>query len=184
MSDITKKELKKSLMRLLEKESFDKITVKKIVEDCGVNRNTFYYHFRDVFDLLEYLFTSEAEDVLNMSEKTQDWHNGFMQITDYLVGHKKMIYNVYNSISKDQLEQYLYRVAKQRLDVLISKRAEGYNLNRKREEFIVNFYKYSIIGLILDWVKNGMNENPGLLLDGIEMVYEGTIDNLIKQSTN
>ena len=48
MSQLTKRAITESFMKLINQVPFDKITVKDIVEDCGVNRNTFYYHYRDI----------------------------------------------------------------------------------------------------------------------------------------
>ena len=56
MSEITKKALATSLKKLLSKKELSKITIANITNDCGVNRQTFYYHFKDVYDLLEDIF--------------------------------------------------------------------------------------------------------------------------------
>ena len=64
MSDITKQALANSLRHLLEKKSLSKITIKDIVEDCGVNRQTFYYHFQDVYDLVDWIFHNDFDRVL------------------------------------------------------------------------------------------------------------------------
>ena len=65
MSLLTEKALAASLKKLLEKKTLDKITVKDITDDCGVNRQTFYYHFHDVYDLVEWIFTEEAKKFMN-----------------------------------------------------------------------------------------------------------------------
>ena len=53
MSQITKRALEASLKKLLTKKPLDKITITDITEDCGINRMTFYYHFKDIYDLVE-----------------------------------------------------------------------------------------------------------------------------------
>ena len=60
MSEITKKALAESLKKLLSKNKLNKITIKEITEDCGVNRQTFYYHFKDIYDLLEWIYKNEV----------------------------------------------------------------------------------------------------------------------------
>ena len=67
MSLLTEKALAASLKKLLEKKTLDKITVKDITDDCGVNRQTFYYHFHDVYDWVEWIFTEEAKKFMNLS---------------------------------------------------------------------------------------------------------------------
>ena len=60
MSQITKNALAASLKKLLSKKELSKITITNITEECGVNRQTFYYHFKDIYDLLEWIFTNEV----------------------------------------------------------------------------------------------------------------------------
>ena len=61
MSQFTKKAIVDSFLKLLNEKSFDKITVKNIVEECGVNRKTFYYYFEDIYDLAEQIFEEEVK---------------------------------------------------------------------------------------------------------------------------
>ncbi|HCY78991.1 MAG TPA: dihydroxyacetone kinase transcriptional activator DhaS, partial [Clostridiales bacterium] len=56
MASSTKEALGNALKKMLSVKPIDKITVKDLVEECGVNRQTFYYHFDDVYDLLEWVF--------------------------------------------------------------------------------------------------------------------------------
>ena len=77
MSEITKKALAESLKKLLSKNKLNKITIKEITEDCGVNRQTFYYHFKDIYDLLEWIYKNEV--IQEIEEKTtyETWQQGF-----------------------------------------------------------------------------------------------------------
>lgn len=79
MSLTTKRALAGSFEKLLSKRSFDKITVKDIVEDCGVNRQTFYYHFHDIYDLIEWIFQDAAdhvdEDLLDYNDGLPAWRS-------------------------------------------------------------------------------------------------------------
>ena len=78
MSEITKKALAESLKKLLSKNKLNKITIKEITEDCGVNRQTFYYHFKDIYDLLEWIYKNEV--IQEIEEKTtyETWQQGFL----------------------------------------------------------------------------------------------------------
>ena len=61
MSELTKRAIQESFKKLLSNQPLDKITVKNITDDCGVNRNTFYYHYSDIYQLLEEIFLTEAQ---------------------------------------------------------------------------------------------------------------------------
>lgn len=60
----TKKSLAESLKKTMKTKVFSKITVSEIINDCGVNRKTFYYHFEDIYALLKWMFEEEAIEVV------------------------------------------------------------------------------------------------------------------------
>ena len=68
MSSFTRKAIMESCIRLLEDRPVDKITVKDIVEDCQINRNTFYYHFKDKYDVINWIFYTEITPLIIMSK--------------------------------------------------------------------------------------------------------------------
>ena len=64
MANFTEKAIKASFLKLLNERPLTKITVRDIVEDCGINRNSFYYHYRDIPALLEELITEQADNIM------------------------------------------------------------------------------------------------------------------------
>ena len=91
MSQITKNALAASLKRLLSKKELSKITITNITEECGVNRQTFYYHFKDIYDLLEWIFTNEVIEEID-NEKEEDWQQKFIYIFEYVIKNKEWNY--------------------------------------------------------------------------------------------
>ena len=73
MSQTTKRALEASLKKLLLEKPLNKITINDITEDCGVNRMTFYYHFKDIYDLVDWILT---EDAVKAMEGRQSFDNG------------------------------------------------------------------------------------------------------------
>lgn len=65
MSQVTKRALEQSLKNLLLKKPLTKITVSDIAADCGINRMTFYYHFKDIYDLVEWACLEDAKRALD-----------------------------------------------------------------------------------------------------------------------
>ena len=98
MSQTTKKALAESLKKLMNATPLVKITVNDIVKDCGVNRRTFYYHFKDVYDLLEWIFKNEVSNVMAENKTYNTWQQGFLRIFFYLSENRKIVLNTYNSI--------------------------------------------------------------------------------------
>ena len=107
MQQLTKKALGESLKKILSKKTLDNITVIDIVNDCGVNRQTFYYHFQDIYDLLDWIFQKEAESVLHHKINSENWKECLSSVFCYLIDNKDFIKNTYRSIGRDSLEQYL-----------------------------------------------------------------------------
>lgn len=84
MSQMTKRALEASLKELLRHKPLDKITVSDLTDHCGVNRMTFYYHFKDIYDLVEWCCEEDAARAL-AGQKTYDtWQQGFLQILEAL----------------------------------------------------------------------------------------------------
>lgn len=81
MSELTKRAIQESFKKLLSNQPLDKITVKNITDDCGVNRNTFYYHYSDIYQLLEEIFLTEAQKSVerwkSVSRGRKDSRQGF-----------------------------------------------------------------------------------------------------------
>ncbi len=61
---------------MLSKKELSKITITNITEECGVNRQTFYYHFKDIYDLLEWIYKNEVIDEID-NEKEENWQQKF-----------------------------------------------------------------------------------------------------------
>ena len=110
MSQMTKRALVASLKDLLAEKTLDKITVTDLTEHCGVNRMTFYYHFKDIYDLVEWACIESATRAL-AGQKTYDtWQQGFLQILQAVQKDKVFVTKVYHSISREHIENYLYRL--------------------------------------------------------------------------
>ena len=75
MSGFTKEIIAKTFTELLDEKPMSKITVKDIVERCGVNRNTFYYHFKDIPDVVMRFWNTHRTEPLfwNVWKKWQIW---------------------------------------------------------------------------------------------------------------
>ncbi len=175
MSQFTKKAIVESFVKLLNKTSLDKITVKDIVEDCGVNRNTFYYYFRDIYALLDELFQAETRKVLEGSRDFRSWQEGFLESTAFALQNKRAIYHIYNSINREQLERYLYDVTDNLMVGIVKNQAEGLKVPEEDIRLLADFYKYALVGMLLEWVRRGMKEDPEVVIKKLGRMMEGNI---------
>lgn len=175
MSQITKKALAASLKKLLAEKPLEKITIADITDDCEVNRQTFYYHFQDIFDLVEWIYSYEATKALDGNKTYDTWQQGFLRIFEYVLENKAFVKNTYHSISREHLERFLYNETYSLLIGVIEEKAAGMPVRDDDKAFMAHFYKYAFVGLMLEWVRNGMKEDPSSIIDRLSILIHGDI---------
>lgn len=175
MAHLTKRAIEASLKSLLLKKPLDKITISEIADGCGINRMTFYYHFKDIYDLVEWCLVEDAAKALNGKKTYDTWRQGFVQIFQRALENKALIMNVYHCVSRDQVEQYLYKLIFDLLMGVVEEQAAGIAVSEADKIFIANFYKYAFTGIMLDWIKQGMLESPEHILDRLCVLIQGNV---------
>ena len=175
MSDLTKRALEQSLKNLLLQKPLHKITISDIADDCGINRMTFYYHFKDIYDLVEWSCQEDAAKALAGKKTYETWQQGFEQIFEAVLANKPFIMNVYHSVSREQVENYLYKVTYDLLEGVVEEQAQGMSVRQEDKAFIATLYKYMFVGLMLDWIKSDMKGDPALIVERLEQVIHGSV---------
>ena len=175
MSQITKRALAASLKNMLLKKPLNKITINDIAEDCGINRMTFYYHFKDIYDLVEWTCEEDAAKALEGKKTYNTWQQGFLNIFYAVLENKPFIMNVYRSVSREQVEIYLYRVTYDLLIGVVNERSANMSVSEDDKKFIADFYKFAFVGIMLEWIKNDMKADPKQIVDRIRNLIHGDI---------
>lgn len=175
MSQMTKRALEASLKHMLLKKPLDKITISDIAEDCGINRMTFYYHFKDIYDLVEWSCVEDATRALEGKKTYDTWQQGFYQIFEAVLDNRPFILNVYHSVSREQVELYLYKLTYDLLIGVVEEKAAGMAVRDEDKRFIADFYKFAFVGLMLDWIKNDMKEDPEVVIRRLAPLVHGSI---------
>ena len=152
MSQITKRAISASLKHLLLQKPLGKITINDIAEDCGINRMTFYYHFKDIYDLIEWTCVEDASRALEGKKTYDTWQQGLLQIFEAVLDNKPFIMNVYRSVSREQVETYLYKLTYELLIGVVREKAAGMSVREEDMDFIATVYQYAFVGLMLDWI--------------------------------
>lgn len=175
MSQTTKRALSQSLKKLLQTKPLSKITINDIAEDCGVSRMTFYYHFADIYDLVEWTCQEDASVALAGNKTYSTWQQGFLNIFNAVLENKTFVLNVYHSISREHLERYLYQLTYDLLIGVVEEKAVGLSVSDHDKAFIADFYKYAFVGLMLNWIREGMKEDPKAIIDRLSVLIHGDI---------
>ncbi len=181
MSEITKRAFASSLKKMLAKRPLEKIRVIDITEDCGVNRQTFYYHFKDIYDLLEWVYTNEATKALGGKKTYETWQQGFKQIFQYILNNKEFVLSTFNSVSREYLERYLYNEVYLLLIGVVEEKAKGIPVLEKVKSFLADFYKYAFVGIVLDWIRTGMKEEADEIIERLNKLICGNMEEALER---
>ena len=175
MSQVTKRALEQSLKNLLLKKPLTKITVGDITDDCGINRMTFYYHFKDIYDLVEWSCLEDAKRALDEKKTYDTWQQGLLQIFKAVQENQPFILNVYRCVHREQVEKYLPPLVDQLLLNVINEEAAGITVRDEDKQFIAQVYSYMFIGLMLDWIKDDMREDPQQIVEKLSKLIKGSV---------
>lgn len=181
MSLMTKKVLASSLKGLMKKKPLKKITIKDIVSDCDVNRQTFYYHFQDIYDLVDWIYKTEVIDNISEYKTYKKWKEGFLGIFHYIEDNESFCMNTLDSLGKDHLANFLYNNTFDLLISVVNEISEGMDVLDEDKEFIANFYTYAFVSLVIMWMKDGMKESPEGIVGKLNRLIDGDIERCLKK---
>ena len=184
MTNATKAALEASLKKLLLTQPLDKITINDLTTDCGISRMAFYYHFKDIYDLVEWSCLEDATQALQGKKTYETWQEGLLQIFEAVLENKPFIMNVYHSVSREQIETYLFHLTHDLLYGVVQEKAKGTGISEADQSFIADFYKYSFVGIMLDWIHKGMCEDYHEIVYNMANTLHGSIANSISNFTN
>ena len=172
----TKRAIGYAFKDLLKEKSFNKITITDIANNCAINRQTFYYLFQDIKDLVEWLCIDEVDNILNKNDECEKWEDKFLMIFKVILKEKEVVENIYHSVSVEVLRTNLYRLVYPIIYSEIVEESKGKNLREEDKKFITDFYKYAFVSIVLDWIDKGMIENPEIIVLKVSNLITGTIN--------
>jgi AcrR family transcriptional regulator len=159
LSNLTEKAIKASALKLLNEKPLNQITIKDITEDCGINRNSFYYHFRDLPSLIETMVLEQAEEIIAEYPSITSLEQCLDAALSFAKNNRRAVMHIYNSVSRDIYEQYLWRVCEQLVASYVNNVIQADAIDSFDREVIINFYKCACFGYMLDWQRGGMKSD-------------------------
>ena len=179
MSSFTKKAIVESFLKLLKEKPVEKITIKDIVEDCGINRNTFYYHFEDIPSLMEEILREETERVLGKHLGADSWEEGFIAAVEFALDNKRSVFHLYNSAKREVFEQYLNQIGRDVIGRFVDQQAEGLSVNEEDKRLLTTFYCSALTGLVVEWLGTGMKYDAREMIRRLGKMLDGEIRNAL-----
>lgn len=158
MANFTQKAIKDTFISLLEEHPLSDITVKNIVETCGINRNSFYYHYQDIPTLIEEIVKEQAEAIIRKYPSVSSIVECFDALIEFASERKRAIMHIYRSVSREVFERNLMEVSEYFVRSFIDTALANEKISAQDKQTIINYYKCVGFGLIIDWLNNGMTE--------------------------
>ncbi|MCR5213497.1 MAG: TetR/AcrR family transcriptional regulator C-terminal domain-containing protein [Eubacterium sp.] len=158
-SNITKTSIAEALKLLCHGKGFEKITIKDISEKCGINRQTFYYHFHDKYDLLEWIYKTELIDKYTLNISFENWPERFRLLLTDMKNNKTFYINTITH-TEDYMKSSMIFQAQQIFEQAIDSLDETNKVNKKERDFITKFFAYGVCGTIIEWAESGMESSP------------------------
>lgn len=165
---------------MLLQKPLDKITINDLTADCGISRMAFYYHFKDIYDLVEWVCLEDATRALQGKKTYDSWQEGLVQIFEAVLENKPFILNVYHSVSREQIENYLFKLTYDLLIGVVEEKSAGIRISGEEKKFIADFYKYGFVGVMLDWIKQGMKDDYKEIAQKMSVTLKGSVANSIR----
>lgn len=178
----TKKMIREEFIKMLNERQLNKITVKDIAIACEINRNTFYYYYTDVYELLSEIFQTELQTVISEYNDTLSWEESFIVAAKFALENRKAIYHIYNSMQREELVNYMYNVSGNVMNRYVEKISDGILASSEDRKLIVSFYQCALTEMVLRWIASGMKEDPDIIIRRIGYLFDGNIELSLKRS--
>lgn len=175
MSNTTKYALEAALKQMMLKKPLDKITIQDITAACGISRMAFYYHFKDIYDLIEWVCVEDATRALQGKKTYDTWQEGLTQIFEAVLENRPFVLNAYRCISREQMERFLFHLTYGLIRGVVDEKSQGVDISEEDKAFIAEFYKYSFVGILLDWIKQGMDADYQVIVRKISLTMQGNV---------
>ena len=182
MPNFTKMAIKASFIKLLNERPLNQITVKDIVLDCGINRNTFYYHFPDIPTLAQEVITQEAEEIIKKYPTIDSLEQCLSVAVEFAMNNKRAVLHLYNSANRDLYEQYLMNVCDHVVTAYVDTALNGRTVREYDKQLLIRFIKYTCFGQIVEWLNAGMKEDIRIPFQRLCELCQGMSEEFFRRS--
>ena len=189
-SQLTKKALALSIKKLMITIPLSKISIREIADNCGVNRQTFYYHFKDKFDLVNWIYYTESIENIADCKNYAHWTDGMYKTLVYFMNNKFFYINALNTPGQNAFDEYLF---KETYDLIMGvvndistsiNDSLGIKVSCTDKNFIADFYTHAFVGITVQWIKNRMVESPKTMVGKLSDVVEGSMLGALTRSSD
>lgn len=169
MANFTKQAIKSSFIKLLNEQPLTKISVRDIVEDCGINRNSFYYHFQDIPTLLNEIVTEQTERLIHEYPSIHSLDECFHVAFRFAQENRRAVMHIYQSVNRDIFLQNSMKLCEGVVTSYIDTAFPDVEASERDRRAITRFLKDQLFGMCIDWVSSGMKDDA---MDDLQRVID------------
>lgn len=177
-----KETIKAAFIRLLEERPLREITVKDIVTACGVNRNTFYYHFRDILALLEEIIVDQANRIIAEQGPALTMADCLETAARFAQEHRLAVLHINQSAHRDLFEFCLMDVCRRIVEDYAAAAIGSVPIPREDQEVIIRFYQCELFGQIMAWLNDGMRYDISKQFRRLCQLADGTTERMLRRA--
>ncbi|MEA4812324.1 MAG: TetR/AcrR family transcriptional regulator C-terminal domain-containing protein [Anaerolineaceae bacterium] len=177
-----KDSLKQAFRELLETRPLNRISVVEICEAANVNRQTFYYYFKDIIDLVKASLFEEIADEVARGRAYKTWKHGALITLHYLKEHYHVFLNIYYSSYFAEVNRYFAELNNQLIAGVMDECIQRQNVSIAEGDyqFMQSVYRLIFTGVMTEWLQAGMPDDPEILLKRLEIMLDGSIPRALR----
>ncbi len=159
MANFTRRAIKESFLKLLNQRPLNQITIKDIVEDCGINRNSFYYHFEDLPALVEEMVAEQVQALLQKHPTVSSVEECADAVIELVMENRRAVYHIYHSLSRDVFERHLMDGCGCIVSTYLKTEFAGKPIDPADLNALIRLHKCACFGSVIDWLNGGMKDD-------------------------
>lgn len=182
MSLSARESIKASFRKLLEERPLREITVREIVQDCGVNRNSFYYHFKDIPALLEEIITEYADRIITSQGPAASLADCLETAARFAQENRQAALHINQSAHRDLFERYLMDVCRRVVQDYAAAAIGRVPVSSEDREILIRFYQCECFGQVMAWLNSGMRYDMARQFRRLCQLAKGMTDMLLQRA--
>lgn len=182
MPDNTKMNLGIALKKLLKEKPLEKIRIHDLTKLAGINRQSFYYHYADIYALVGDVIRSAIFETVGEHCTMDTWEEGMLAMYQRTLEEKEFVVAIYNAIPKERIQLFLEDVLTTYMIYALKDTAGGQLLSEEDRDIFIRFITYGFTGTYLQWIQTGMRADPSVIISRVSVLTKEGLSSAIIRS--
>lgn len=182
MPDNTKMNLGIALKKLLKEKPLEKIRIHDLTKLAGINRQSFYYHYADIYALVGDVIRTAIFETVGEHCTMDTWEEGMLAMYQRTLEEKEFVVAIYNAIPKERIQLFLEDVLTTYMIYALKDTAGGQLLSEEDRDIFIRFITYGFTGTYLQWIQTGMRADPSIIISRVSVLTKEGLSSAIIRS--